>query len=511
MKWSAIDGSADKLLDQSQQEIAGYYKGALDSVSKDLSVYARKGHLNKADMLNHSRLLKLEDNIIEEMGKVTGLSKRELQKTLGEVYQDSFYRTGYKFEAQVEHLLAYSRLDPDTVKQVINNPMDRIGWINRLEANQAKTLEQLKQEIFTGLTKGDGYDEIANTIKSRMETGTENINRIVRTEGHRCREQGKLDSMKHAEKMGVNALKRWLAGKDARTRASHREVDGQKKQITEDFKVGGYTAQGPGMTGIASEDINCRCTMISIVEGFTPQEERIKGEGYKPFQTYKSWLNAKVRGEMFPKTLVKVPKGEAMTIEQARGNYMLNGRVSQPSANHKYMNGTPWQINCQTSVVAHEARHRGYKVIAKGNTSGSKLQLLSRDTALAWVDPVTMAKPSYIKLADATTAKKTYKALNSTLVEGQRYTMEWAWKGGRSGHIVNVGKENGKVFLFDPQSGTLINEQAKLEAYFSRFRFKFKTYDMTIPTPPQLIRVDNKLFNMNMVEEILERGIHDGL
>jgi len=48
------------------------------------------------------------------------------------------------------------------------------------------------------------------------------------------------------------------------------------------------SAEGPGMWGDASMDINCRCTVRAEVKGFPPKLRRYDGE-VKEYVTYEEW------------------------------------------------------------------------------------------------------------------------------------------------------------------------------------------------------------------------------
>lgn len=61
--------------------------------------------------------------------------------------------------------------------------------------------------------------------------------------------------------------KEWLATGDKRTRPDHRAVDGQVVAIDKPFKVGGYEMMYPGdPAGPASQVVNCRCTVLPVID-----------------------------------------------------------------------------------------------------------------------------------------------------------------------------------------------------------------------------------------------------
>lgn len=289
-----VDNSADRLQREASRKIAGYYSKALRDINSRLAEYDRKGQLTQNQMLQYNRLNNLEKDIIKEMGKVTGASNATIKSHLGNLYEDAYYRTAFGLEKEVMAKLRYTKLNPDLVDSMIESPFDRVGFLQRSRQNQARLAEQLKQEIFSGLTQGKGYRDIAQTVKKRMDVGATNMDRIVRTESHRVREQAKLDSMVHAEKQGVVAKKRWVATLDDRTRDTHQSMDGEEVAIQKPFKVNGAEGMAPGLTGVPEEDINCRCGSIVVIEGFEPTERRAQGEGVIPYTNYEDWRENRI-------------------------------------------------------------------------------------------------------------------------------------------------------------------------------------------------------------------------
>jgi hypothetical protein len=57
------------------------------------------------------------------------------------------------------------------------------------------------------------------------------------------------------------------------------------------FSKGGLTL-GPGLSGIAAEDISCRCSTTAVVEGYEPTQMRV-GKEVVDYKTYSEWESAK--------------------------------------------------------------------------------------------------------------------------------------------------------------------------------------------------------------------------
>lgn len=200
---------------------------------------------------------------------------------------------------------------------------------------------------------------------------------------------------------------------------------------------------------------------------------------------------------MFPKNLAGVKRKDMMTFEEA------DGTKPNPKFNEDYS----YKINCQTCVVAYEARRRGYDVEAKGNFPGSLSEMLSRSTNKAWIDPKTGAYPQYIGpgyLSNINTPNRYFDFLHETLKEDTRYTMEFAWKGrNNGGHIVNIFKKNGEITIYDPQTGKTTNE---IKKYLSETKMVTTYQGVKYATPPQLLEVENYEFNIEIVNEILRKA-----
>ena len=99
--------------------------------------------------------------------------------------------------------------------------------------------------------------------------------------------------------MGCDIVEMWDATLDSRTRPSHAALDGQ--YMDEEHggwyvpEIGKYVS-GPGQSGVASFDINCRCRTTAHVRGFPPKERYIRGKSAaEPYITYSDWMKEKAK------------------------------------------------------------------------------------------------------------------------------------------------------------------------------------------------------------------------
>lgn len=205
-----------------------------------------------------------------------------------------------------------------------------------------------------------------------------------------------------------------------------------------------------------------------------------------------------------PKSIAGAERGEPMTREEANGG----------NANPNYDQGGGYRINCQTCVVAYEARLRGYDVQAKPNDRTGKTAELSRNTNDAWLDPATGKAIEPFKYSQnqgaeiPTTARQCRKWLNEQVKDGARYTFSFGWKGrGNTGHIISVDKDSsGHLRLYDPQSGKTMQGK-DVDVLLGRIRYTRTVAGIKFKTSPNLLRVDNKQFNPKYVNNILEATV----
>lgn len=129
------------------------------------------------------------------------------------------------------------------------------------------TANKIKRIIEAGLLDGDSVDEIAKSIDQRSIFGAERARTIARTEATKAVNMATDQAYGAAANSGINIRKEWLVSYDDRVRDTHIELDGQVVNVNDQFVVPstGDRTESPAAFGIASEDINCRCTLIPVI------------------------------------------------------------------------------------------------------------------------------------------------------------------------------------------------------------------------------------------------------
>ena len=206
----------------------------------------------------------------------------------------------------------------------------------------------------------------------------------------------------------------------------------------------------------------------------------------------------------------KIDDGERLRPKEVAFGVKREDPMSIDEANHgkpnpEFNQGGGYTVNCQSCVVTYEARLRGYDVKTLPNKKGSKLEELSMSTNKAWIDPLTGEFPEFIFDDTITTPKGYLKFMESVIEKDKRYTIRFNWKGrSRSGHIISLSRdENGLLKLYDPQVGRNYSGD-KVLAYLKQMKFQTSFGGTKINMPPQIMRVDDKEFNLDMINYIMK-------
>lgn len=303
-KFKQGEQATDKLEQQAEKELINAYKSSLKDIRVELSTahekYAIAGVLTMAEMMKYGRLVKLEKAIAEIVKAVTFSEAKITKKAIRDIFAESYYRAAFAMETDAEVSLGFTVLNSKAIESAVLSPLDRISWPERVKDNAQVMAKQIRSEITRGIIQGHSYDKTAKAVTQRVNVGASKAIRIVQTETHRAVSQGTQASFEQAAAKGLIFKRVWVATLDGRTRDSHRSLDGQKVDIDQPFTIRGYSAMYPGGFGIASEDINCRCTVRAEIEGMEPSLRRARDEKTGknvviPNTTYQEWYNNTVR------------------------------------------------------------------------------------------------------------------------------------------------------------------------------------------------------------------------
>lgn len=440
----------------------------------------------KGKVMYGKRFTEMKEQCAKQLLNVNKTAIAYVNGELPEVYAINYNA----LESAVDGVGGYSftLVDADTVRNLAVTDTSLLPY---KEIDPAKdipwNMKKINAETLQGILQGESMDKIAKRIMNVQEMNKTQAIRSARTIVTGAENKGRQDSYARAEADGIILAKEWISTNDSRTRHSHAVLDGAIVDQDKKFDNGLMFPGDPN--GRPEEVWNCRCTVAAVVKGFKKAQVQNAMEGYG------TALNGD-KYAMNPKDINGVTRGEAMSFEDADGK----------AGNPKYRKGTGTAQNCQSCVVANEARRRGYNVSAQSYTKNKTAEMLSQNPRIAWVDPKTGDVPDFVPWDyKRTYDKNSYRAfLDENVKAGERYTLQFNWLNASGGHIISAERDSrGALRLYDPQTGKIYDKDWSLNDLMGRMSYTDRSGRSD---PPKLLRVDNLAFREDVTKNILEEG-----
>lgn len=296
----AIQNKLDGRLGGGVSELRRNYREALTTIRDDLrkvfDKYEQNGKLTRAQMTKFNRLRNLERQMVEDLNVGLKKNTRLLERLSQVQYEESFYRHAWAVEQAAGVNLNWGLLNANAVEKAVENPLRKIA-LDRLRKD-GRT--KIRRAISQGLIRGVSYTEMAKDIKNAINGNFADAERIARTEAGRAQTEGSQRSYDQAHRQGVRMKEIWDATLDSRTRPDHAALDGAEAVnlgTDEDpdfrFETSVGLVPGPKQSGVASFDINCRCSVRPEIEGFETRKRRSRDDGIKDYRTFTEWAKDK--------------------------------------------------------------------------------------------------------------------------------------------------------------------------------------------------------------------------
>uniref|UniRef100_UPI004056E100 hypothetical protein n=1 Tax=Acetatifactor sp. TaxID=1872090 RepID=UPI004056E100 len=278
-----------------EKEIRKIYKKLL----KELQNYLGEIYVNYSqdDKLTYGDLARvsMDARFLEEVEqRINGISPevaKEIQNTVEQTYEacytgmvNAVTKAAGNREQLIRAFATVSAVTPDVIRRVVNNPVSGLTLKDTLEKYRKDIIYDIKRNIGIGLSNGDRFTTMAERISRSLDGDYKKAIKIARTEVHRVRESGLCDAATNINdalkngQSGYVMTKTWKTMQDECVRPNrvkktkkgwkyskggkydHVQMDGVTIPQDELFELpSGATCMCPGQTGVAGEDINCRC------------------------------------------------------------------------------------------------------------------------------------------------------------------------------------------------------------------------------------------------------------
>ncbi|PTF70256.1 phage head morphogenesis protein [Staphylococcus chromogenes] len=304
-----IDEYIEQLIVRSEKELEVLFAKRLKVINQELAEMFEKyqsddphvtwTEFNKYNRLN-KELVRIGEMITEDYNQVA----KAIKQTQHNAYIEKYMMSLYLYEMATQSSMEFDVPTASVINKAIEQPIEFIRLVPTLQKHRNEVLKRIRIHITQGIMSGEGYSKIAKALRDDIGMTKAQSQRVARTEAGRAMSQAGLDSAMVAKKNGMKMMKRWEATKDARTRDTHRHLDGKSVDIDDNFKSSGCVGPAPHLfVGVASakENINCRCKLLYYIdEDDLPGVMRVRNDDGTteviPNVTYFEWEKSKRKG-----------------------------------------------------------------------------------------------------------------------------------------------------------------------------------------------------------------------
>lgn len=257
--------SVEKLIKKRERGVKEDYKAAYRRLRNKLQkIYADYESEDDGVKLRRDELRKLDVDTAKIMAEMYKGNEKAVQNTLESVLNAS-YKSVNTITSKYNIEAVARKIDANNIikKQVAGHI-----WTERIKKYGNDFVYDVHGIIHQGLDNGDTYTTTARKLKERFGKDIGNTMRIARTESARVLEDSKYKAFEDlANNENVQVFKIWHTMGDEAVRDTHDAMEGVKVLYDEDFVLpSGAKCQYPKGTGVAAEDINCRCYVEYVTE-----------------------------------------------------------------------------------------------------------------------------------------------------------------------------------------------------------------------------------------------------
>ena len=282
-----LSNSVEKLIKKRENGTKQNYKESYRRLRNKLQKIYADHESDEAPRLNRNEFAKLDNDTAKTIISMYKDNKKAIENTLKDVV-DTSYKAVNSSVAKY-NIGVVSR--PIDSSKIIEKQIAGHIWTDRINKYGNDFVYDVHGIIHEGINNGDTFTSMARNLKKRFGKDIGNTVRIARTEGARVLEDSKYQVFEDiAENESVQVFKVWHTMGDEAVRDTHQAMEGIKVPYDDEFILpSGATCLYPKSTGIAAEDINCRCYVEYVTEvAYNKSVEEIaRINGYDPLDSSK--------------------------------------------------------------------------------------------------------------------------------------------------------------------------------------------------------------------------------
>ena len=270
-KWTV-----EEYIEKARQSADGSYLKELENASARV-------HINRLEFINTQ---------LEAAARLLyNSTENGLKGLLGDIYEDTYYRSIFEIQKGYGVGASFSRLDTKLIDKVLSQPwaQDGSNFSSRVWSNKEELVRKLKTDFSQSLIRGESRDKIISRLSKDLEQDRKKTARLVHTETAALQNKAALDAYKE---LGVEKV-RILGTLDSVTCSLCGSMDGM---------ILPRTQLEQGVTEPPFHP-NCRCTTVPYDEDWDYKGQRIAkdkdGKYYYVPETmsYEEWKREFAQGK----------------------------------------------------------------------------------------------------------------------------------------------------------------------------------------------------------------------
>lgn len=240
-----------------------------------------------------------KESIARDMARTNQIAREMTRSVMPEIFADNGNYAMYQAEKDAGVETSFTLYSKESVERLIRDDPDVLPAVGKRTAQRIAegkdvlwNKQMLQSVMIQGLLQGDSIPELATRLSETVgERNRKAAIRNARTMATGAMNAGRVNAFKKAEDMGIELEQMWIATLDARTRHSHRWLDGEIRPVGEQFSNGLEYPADPH--GDASEVYNCRCTLRGVVKGLERRSGKYRDTSKMGGMSYDEWRDAK--------------------------------------------------------------------------------------------------------------------------------------------------------------------------------------------------------------------------
>ena len=287
----------DKLLNKLEQEINILYTISSKQIKKELNKYIK--FFNRINSIGdkNKRLRMAQKSlefelILKNIAKILQTNNIESLKLINDklidIYILNFDFGAYNLEKQTLLNLGFTVYNKKIVTDLLKETTPLFTKMAYLGAKDLNTIiRDLRQQMISSIKKGESIQQIAKKIDIVTDKNNYGSIRIARTETTRITNASREHVFKEGEIIGLDLSKQWISTIDSHTRDRHLHLNLKIVPMDKEFET---NLKYPGDPNASAEQtINCRCTMVSVLNNIKPTLKEKQLDATLANLTFNEW------------------------------------------------------------------------------------------------------------------------------------------------------------------------------------------------------------------------------